>query len=68
MKKSFFIVSIVALLVSVTYLSFAADSKAPAAAAAAKTYSGTIYVAGMGGHFAKADVTIDPSNADEPVK
>lgn len=68
MKKSFFIVSIVALLVSVTYLSFAADSKAPAAAAAAKTYSGTTYVAGMGGHFAKADVTIDPSNANEPVK
>lgn len=27
----------------------------------AGTYSGTLYVAGMGGHFAKADVEIDPS-------
>jgi hypothetical protein len=31
-------------------------------------YSATVYVAGMGGHFAKADVAIDPSNANEPVK
>ena len=51
------------------YLSFSTvDSKAPVAVAAGKTYSGTVYVAGMGGHFAKADVTIDPSNANEPVK
>jgi len=28
-----------------------------------KTYSGTIYVAGMGGHFAAADITIDPASA-----
>jgi hypothetical protein len=69
MKKSLFIAAIVATLVSVTYLSFAADSKAPAApAAAGKTYSGTVYVAGMGGHFAKAEVTIDAANAAEPVK
>jgi hypothetical protein len=29
--------------------------------ARAGTYAGTLYVAGMGGHFAKADVEIDPS-------
>ena len=29
--------------------------------ARAETYSGTLYIAGMGGHFAKADVEIDPS-------
>ncbi|MFZ5796879.1 MAG: hypothetical protein C4563_06545 [Desulfobulbus sp.] len=28
--------------------------------ASAETYTGTLYVAGMGGHFAKADVQIDP--------
>ena len=31
--------------------------------AAADTYSADLYVAGMGGHFAKATVTIDPSKA-----
>lgn len=30
-------------------------------------YEGTIYVAGMGGHFAKADVKIDPSKTDAPI-
>ena len=29
--------------------------------AKAETYTGTLYIAGMGGHFAKADVVIDPS-------
>ncbi|MHB8811002.1 MAG: hypothetical protein ACYC9M_13485, partial [Desulfobulbaceae bacterium] len=29
--------------------------------AKAETYAGTLYIAGMGGHFAKADVVIDPS-------
>ena len=29
--------------------------------AQAETYNATVYVAGMGGHFAKADVEIDPS-------
>lgn len=30
--------------------------------AEAKTYNATFYVAGMGGHFAKAETVIDPSN------
>ena len=38
------------------------------AAAAKKVYLGTLYVAGMGGHFAKVDVNIDPSDAKEPIK
>jgi hypothetical protein len=31
------------------------------------TYEGTVYVAGHGGHFAKVDVTIDPSNTATPI-
>lgn len=41
-----------------------AAEKAPAAS---KTYDSTFYVAGMGGHFAKAVATIDPA-ADQPIK
>jgi hypothetical protein len=68
MKRS--VVIIVGItLVLLGYLTFTTvDSKTPVAAAAAKTYTGTVYVAGMGGHFAKAEVTIDPSNANEPIK
>lgn len=51
------------------YLGFSiVGSKTPIAAAAKKTYSSTLYVAGMGGHFAKADVTIDPNDTDNPIK
>jgi hypothetical protein len=32
------------------------------------SYSGTVYVAGMGGHFAVVDLTIDPNDADNPLK
>ncbi|GAB4389359.1 MAG: hypothetical protein Kow0025_14240 [Thermodesulfovibrionales bacterium] len=31
------------------------------------TYTGTIYVAGHGGHFAVADITVDPSNTTDPI-
>lgn len=41
-----------------------AVEKKAAAPAAAPTYSGTFYVAAMGGHFAKAVTTIDPSKPD----
>jgi hypothetical protein len=51
------------------YLAFTTtDSSAPAAIAAKKTYSGTLYVAGMGGHFAKAEVMIDPNDTENPIK
>jgi hypothetical protein len=49
------------------YLTYSTvDSDTPAANAA-KRYSGTMYVAGMGGHFAVAGITIDPSNTDAPI-
>lgn len=69
MKK---VIAVVACMVLVfaAYLAFSTvDTKAPAAIAAkAKTYTGTVYVAGMGGHFAAADVTIDPNDAENPIK
>jgi hypothetical protein len=40
----------------------------PAAAADQKTYSATVYVAGQGGHFSKAEVIIDPANAENPLQ
>jgi hypothetical protein len=39
-----------------------------ASIASAKTYTGTLYVAGMGGHFTAAKVKIDPSNTDSPIE
>ncbi len=68
MKKAFVVLTISAVVV-MGYLAFTTvDSATPVAIAAGKTYSGTTYVAGMGGHFAKAEVTIDPSNENEPIK
>ncbi len=69
MKKSLFVVLIAALSFG-GYLAYTTvDSKtAVVTAAKAKTYNATVYVAGHGGHFAQADVTIDPNNADDPIK
>jgi len=62
MKKKLAVLVVGAVLCG--YHTFAvADS-----AAAKKTYSATVYVAGHGGHFAKADVIIDPSDVDDPIK
>jgi hypothetical protein len=67
-KKALVFVGLIAV-VFCAYLAFtAADSKTSIATAAKNMYSSTIYVAGHGGHFAKADVAIDPSNADDPIK
>ena len=41
---------------------------APNAADNPQKYTGTIYVAGQGGHFAEVHVTIDPSNEDQPIQ
>ena len=68
MKKILFVVMLITVA-CISYLTFTAvDTSTPTAVAAGKTYTGTVYVAGMGGHFAKAEVTIDPANANEPVK
>ena len=49
------------------YLSYSTVNSDTPVANAAKKYSGTMYVAGMGGHFAVADITIDPSNTKAPI-
>jgi len=59
---------VVGTVVGLSYLSFTTDSMTPAAVAAGKTYTGTVYVAGHGGHFAVADVTLDANNEAVPVK
>jgi hypothetical protein len=33
-----------------------------------KTYAGTIYVAGHGGHIAQVELSIDPSNREDPIQ
>jgi hypothetical protein len=70
MKKFSVLLGIVAVVV-VGYLAFttvAPTASVSTAVAAGPTYSATLYVAGHGGHFSKADVTIDPSNAAAPIK
>ncbi|MDA8100121.1 MAG: hypothetical protein M0042_10875 [Nitrospiraceae bacterium] len=70
MKKILALIGIVAVVVT-GYLAFTAvapTSTVPVAVAAGPTYSAVVYVAGMGGHFAKADVVIDPSDEKAPVK
>ncbi len=69
--KKLLIIGICLLAIAGAYFTYTAvDPNAPSAIAKheeMKTYSGTIYVAGMGGHFAEAVVEIDPANA-KPIK
>lgn len=68
MKKILF-VALIAALGFGGYLAYTTvDSKTATVTAAAKSYNATVYVAGHGGHFAQADVTIDPNNAEDPIK
>jgi hypothetical protein len=69
MKKIVVVLSFVAAAVAYGHLSraFAAPAAAPAAAKG-KVYQATVYVAGQGGHFSKAEVVIDPSNAESPLQ
>jgi hypothetical protein len=68
MKKTLVVLVTLAAAVSYGYLSRAAAAPAAAAKAGGKTYQATVYVAGHGGHFSKSDVTIDPSDAENPIK
>lgn len=63
MKKRTIVVVALLLVACAAYLGLMTTDtvKAPTAVAAVKTYSGTLYVSAMGGHFAVAGVTIDPS-------
>ena len=67
--KKVFIAILVLGLVSFGYIAMTSTSSETATATAAvKPYSATMYVAGMGGHFAVADITIDPNDTDHPIK
>ena len=69
MKKSLLMIGIAAVVVFGYLALTTVDTQTvPAAIAAGKTYQATVYVAGMGGHYAAADVTVDPSNENDPVK
>lgn len=68
MKKTWAVLVSVAAAILCGYLSRAVAAPKAATAAAGKTYSATVYVAGHGGHFSKSDVTIDPSDAENPLK
>lgn len=68
MKKLLFVPTIITLAFGGYLISTSVNSKSGIVIAAAKkTYDATVYVAGHGGHFAKADVTIYPDNADDPI-
>jgi hypothetical protein len=68
MKKTIAVLAPAVALALFAYLaSPVASAKAAPAAAKAGTYTATVYVAGHGGHFSKAEVTVDPSNADQPI-
>jgi len=61
--KKILIVSLCMVFAFAAYLSMGtvdnSTVSAPDAVAKAASFSGTIYVAGHGGHFAKADITVD---------
>ena len=66
--KKLIIVTLCVLFAFGAYLSVSTvDNSVPVADAGSSKYSGTIYVAGMGGHFAAASVEINPSAAN-PIK
>ncbi len=69
MKKVLTTIGILSLVAG-AYLTFSTvNSYAPVADAAGgkSTYAGTLYIAGMGGHFSVADVSIDPNNEAAPI-
>ena len=67
--KKIFVTVLVLTLMTAGYLAFTSTSSETATATAAvKPYSATMYVAGMGGHFAVADITIDPTDTKNPIK
>jgi len=71
MKKVLSTVGILSLVAGAYLALSTVGSYSPVATAEAgmkKVYNGTLYVAGMGGHFSVADVTIDPNNEASPIK
>jgi hypothetical protein len=71
MKRAFAVLAAVAAALcgySLTTLAAPAATAPAAAPAGAPAYSATVYVAGHGGHFSKASVTITPSDVENPLK
>lgn len=66
MKRQWAVIVVAA--VACGYAAFAFAGSTDAAAKGAKSYSATVYIAGHGGHFSKADVTIAPGDAENPLK
>ena len=70
MKKILSTVGVLALVAGAYMTLSAVNTYSPVATAEAggkAVYNATLYVAGMGGHFSVADVTIDPNNAAAPI-
>ncbi len=67
MKKTAAAVLVTVLAAFAAYLAFPAGS-AKAAVATKGKYTATVFVAGHGGHFSKAEVVIDPNDAENPIK
>ncbi len=70
MKKVLSTVGILSLVAGAYLTLSTVNSYTPVADASSPkqpTYSGTLYVAGMGGHFSKADVSINPNNQAAPI-
>ncbi len=67
--KKLTIILLAAMLVIGTmfYLDTFNNESVPEAQAKGAVYSGTVYIAGMGGHFSVAEVEVDPSNTEQPI-
>ena len=62
------VIAVAILCLAAVALAGEAKKGAAAAPGKKKTYAATVWVAGHGGHFAQADVIIDPNDAENPVK
>lgn len=69
MKKLLSTVGVLSLVAGAYLTLSTVNSYTPVADAAGgkSTYDGTLYIAGMGGHFSVADVSIDPNNEAAPI-
>ena len=68
MKKLLFISLALACAFGIVIYSGTFSKEASVANAKTAKYTGTVYVAGMGGHFAVAEVVVDPSDTENPIK
>ncbi len=67
MKKTAAAVVVTFLAAVAAYLAYPAGA-ARAAVTTKGKYTATVFVAGHGGHFSKAEVVVDPNDAENPIK